>query len=80
MGPVPGARVRARERATSCSGGGARIPVRTRPTLIMNDLAVLPAHRYPGSLTGSVTTLVTVFLAVFVIASKVGPMSALRRA
>jgi hypothetical protein len=27
----------------------------------MNDLAVLPAHRYPGLLTGSVTTIVTVF-------------------
>jgi hypothetical protein len=59
--PVP----RARERATSCSGGGARTPVRTQPTLIMNDLAVSPAHRYPRSLTGSVTTIVTVFFGGF---------------
>ena len=68
VGPAPGARVRARERATSCSGGGARTFVRTQPTLILNDLAITRAYRYPGSLAGSVTTIVTVFFAVFVIA------------
>jgi hypothetical protein len=44
--PVP----RARERATSCSGGG------------VNNLAASSTHRQPLLPTGSVTTIVTVVL------------------
>jgi hypothetical protein len=57
MGPAPGARLRARERATSCSGDGAVLPI---PTLIINDLAASSTHHQPLLPTGSVTTIVTV--------------------